>query len=110
MERLRAAGINPHEVSGTPGSGMSISGGIDTPKYQSPLAGAPEAMNNALQLALNAYQVKRTLRIRLILFNLRSLRIMLMQPGLTIRFKILCLLNWNTRRIEPRYHFISLVL
>lgn len=59
MERLRAAGINPHEVSGTPGSGMSISGGIDTPKYQSPLAGAPEAMNNALQLALNAYQVKK---------------------------------------------------
>lgn len=37
MERLRAAGINPHEVSGTPGSGMSISGGIDTLNISLPL-------------------------------------------------------------------------
>ena len=62
MELLRQAGINPHEVAGTPGSGMSMQGSISTPQYQSPLAGSAQAMQQAVGMALQAYQTKKSLQ------------------------------------------------
>lgn len=59
MELLRQAGINPHEVAGTPGSGMSMQGSISTPNYQSPLAGVPQTMMQAVGQALSLYATKR---------------------------------------------------
>lgn len=62
MQRLRDAGINPHEVAGTPGSGMSMQGSISTPQYQSPIAGLSDQMQAAIGTALNVYQTKKSLQ------------------------------------------------
>lgn len=61
MERLRQAGINPHEVAGTPGSGMSMQGHVEVPDYQSPLGPAADAITQGLQFAMQAYQMKKNL-------------------------------------------------
>lgn len=61
MERLRQAGINPHEVAGTPGSGMSMQGSINVPQYQSPLAGTAEIMQRAVGQAMGIYAQKKAI-------------------------------------------------
>lgn len=62
MELLRQAGINPHEIAGTPGSGMSMQGSISTPQYQSPIAGLSDQMQAAIGTALNVYQTRKSLQ------------------------------------------------
>lgn len=54
MQRLRDAGINPHEASGTL---SSPSGSMSVPDYQNPID--PNAIPNALSAAWNMYLQKR---------------------------------------------------
>lgn len=61
MALLQQAGINPHEVAGTPGSGMSMQGNMSVPQYQSPLDGAKESVLQAMQYGLNLYAQKRSI-------------------------------------------------
>lgn len=61
MERLRQAGINPHEVSGSPGSGLSAQGNMSVPEYQNPVDPLAKTIPLAVQQAFNMYQQKKAL-------------------------------------------------
>lgn len=59
MERLRAAGINPHEAVGSASQGLSMQGTPQVPEYQSPIAGGADALARGVQTALNFYAQKK---------------------------------------------------
>lgn len=59
MERLRAAGISPHEAVGSASQGLSMQGTPQVPEYQSPLAGGADALARGVQTALNFYAQKK---------------------------------------------------
>ena len=61
MERLRQAGINPHEVSGSPGSGMSMQGSMSVPDYQNPVDPLAKSLPAAVEQAFNMYTQRKNL-------------------------------------------------
>jgi len=61
MQRLRDAGINPHEVSGSPGSGTSMQGSMSVPDYQNPVDPLANSLPAAMQQAFEIYKQKKML-------------------------------------------------
>lgn len=62
MERLRQAGINPHELAGSPGSGMSAQGSMSVHEYQNPLDPVGKALPAAIDTAINMYIQRQQLQ------------------------------------------------
>lgn len=62
MERLREAGINPHELAGSPGSGLSAQGSMSVPEYQNPIDPIGKSIPAAIQTAINLYTQSQQLK------------------------------------------------
>lgn len=59
MERLRAAGLNPHDASGALGSGGSMQGSMSVPDYQNPVDPIAKSLPAAFQQAFEIYKQKK---------------------------------------------------
>lgn len=61
MQRLRDAGINPHEVAGSPGSGVSLQGSMSVPDYQNPVDPLAKSLPQAIEQAFDIYARKKAI-------------------------------------------------